>query len=175
MKILLLKKKKLIYVFSFLFSFLFFAIFLYFINFSSSFAVELSKNSFFNTEIIDTLDDIAKSDEKKAYLTFDDGPTSKCTEKVLDILKEENIKATFFVVGKHVEEYPEIVKREYEEGHYIANHGYSHNNRLLYKDMENFEKEIKSTDFAISKAIGVENYSSHIFRFPNRIHVSYLF
>lgn len=165
MKILLLKKKKLGYVFIFIF--FFFVVSFYFLNYSRSFAIELSKNSFFNTDIVNSLDDIAKSNDKKAYLTFDDGPTSKCTEKILDILKEEEVKATFFVVGKHVKEYPDIVKREYEEGHYIANHGYNHNNKLLYKDMESFKNEIINTDLEIAKAIGIENYSSHIFRFPN--------
>lgn len=165
MKILLLKKKKLGYFFIFLF--LFFVICFFLLNFSHSFAIELSKSSFFNTDIVGSLDYIEKSNDKKAYLTFDDGPTSKCTEKILDILKEEDVKATFFVVGKHVKEYPDIVKREYEEGHYIANHGYNHNNKLLYKDMESFKNEIINTDLEIGKALGIENYSSHIFRFPN--------
>lgn len=169
MKILVLKRKKLQYIFCSFIIICFLVISISFINFPLSFAIELDKTSFFNANIVNTLDDIAKSDEKKAYLTFDDGPTLKCTEKILDILKEENVKATFFVVGKHVKEYPEIVKREYEEGHYIANHGYNHNNKLLYKNMESFEKEITETDLEISKAIGLENYSSHIFRFPNRL------
>lgn len=167
MKILLLRKQKIGYIFIFIFL-LFIGSFC-FLDYSYSFAIKLSKSSFFNSDIVDSLDEIAKSNDKKAYLTFDDGPTSKCTEKILDILKSENIKATFFVVGKHVKEYPEIVKREYEEGHYIANHGYNHNNKLLYKNMESFEKEIVNTDLEIAKAIGIENYSSHIFRFPNRI------
>lgn len=59
------------------------------------------------------------------------------------------------------------MKRAYEEGHYIANHGYSHNNDTLYKSSESFVNEIKKTDLAIGKAIGVENYCSHLFRFPN--------
>ncbi len=167
MKILFIKNRKLLCVslISIVTFLLLFSIF-FLINFSSI-AVELSKNSFFNIDVTTTLNDISKSDEKKAYLTFDDGPTSKATGKILDVLKNENVKATFFVVGKHVKEYPELVKREYEEGHYIANHGYNHNNTLLYKSMKNFENEIVSTDLEISKAIGVENYSSHIFRFPN--------
>ena len=173
MKILLLRKRKLVFIFTFMF--LFFVSSLYFLNTSNSFAIKLSKNSFFNTDVVSSLDKITKSQDKKAFLTFDDGPTSNCTEKILDVLKEENVKATFFVVGKHVKEYPEIVRREYEEGHYIANHGYNHNNKLLYKDMESFKKEIVNTDLEISKAIGVENYSSHIFRFPNRLYVSSLF
>jgi len=65
-------------------------------------------------------------------LTFDDGPTTSVTPKILDILKEENVKATFFVIGKSAEEHPEIVKRAYDEGHYIANHGYSHNYKSIY-------------------------------------------
>ena len=130
MKVIFIKKRKSIYI-SFIFLIISLLLFYIFsvIN-SSSFAIELSKNSFFNIDVTTTLDDIAKSDEKKAYLTFDDGPTSKATSKILDVLKEENVNATFFVVGKHVKEYPELVKREYEEGQYIANHGYNHNNKL---------------------------------------------
>ena len=104
--------------------------------------------------------------EKIAYLTFDDGPTLKSTSKILDILSEENGKATFFVIGKHVKEHPELVKRTYDEGHYIANHSYSHNNKL-YANADSFLDEILSTDVEICKAIGKENYSSHVFRFPN--------
>lgn len=167
MKIIFIKNRKKIYI-SFIFLIIFLLLFyIFFVINSSSFAIKLSKNSFFNIDVTTTLDDIAKSDEKKAYLTFDDGPTSKATGKILDVLKEENIKATFFVVGKHVKEFPELVKREYEEGHYIANHGYNHDNKLLYKNMESFKNEITSTDLEISKAIGIENYCSHIFRFPN--------
>ena len=102
----------------------------------------------------------------KVYLTFDDGP-SIYTDEILDILDRYHVKATFFVVGKHVKEHPELVKREYDEGHYIANHGYNHNNKLLYSNMEHFKEEVVNTDIEISKAIGVENYCSHIFRFPN--------
>lgn len=167
MKILFIKKKNFLYLFFIIFIILLIFTSIFFIKISPSFAVELTKSSFFNIDITTTLNDIAKSDEKKAYLTFDDGPTTKATGKILDVLKEENVKATFFVVGKHVKENPELVKREYDEGHYIANHGYNHNNKLLYKDMESFKNEIVSTDLEISKAIGVENYCSHIFRFPN--------
>lgn len=167
MKIIFIKKKRFFYLFFFIFIIILFITFFLFINNSSIFAVELTKNLFSNIDVSYTLNDISKSNEKKAYLTFDDGPTTKATGKILDILKEENVKATFFVVGKHVKENPELVKREYDEGHYIANHGYNHNNKLLYKDMESFKNEIVSTDLEISKAIEIENYCSHIFRFPN--------
>lgn len=113
------------------------------------------------------IDKLTNGEEKIAYLTFDDGPSKAVTPKVLDILKEEDVKATFFVIGKMVDTYPETVKRAYEEGHYIANHGYHHRNAILYKNEESFRNEIIKTDEAIGKAIGVENYSSHLFRFPN--------
>ena len=116
---------------------------------------------------MDKIKNLTNEKDKIAYLTFDDGPTTLVTPRILDILKEENIKATFFVIGQFVDSHPEIVKRAYEEGHYIANHGYSHNNSILYKDSKSFINEVEKTDLAISKAIGVENYCSHLFRFPN--------
>ena len=129
-----------------------------------SFAVDIKENSIYT----DTLEEkIKRTNEKVAYLTFDDGPNPKATPKILKILKKENVKATFFVIGKNVEQYPEIVKQEYEEGHYIGNHGYSHNNKILYKSDDSFKKEIKKTDEAISQAIGEKEYSAKIFRFPN--------
>lgn len=134
---------------------------------SKSFAIELSKNSLLSTELVEKIATITKNEEKVAYLTFDDGPTITVTPKILDILKAENVKATFFVIGKYVDRHPKIVRREYEEGHYIANHGYDHDNSILYKSNESFKNEVEKTDIAIGKAIGVEDYCSHIFRFPN--------
>ncbi|MGN1327617.1 MAG: polysaccharide deacetylase family protein [Clostridia bacterium] len=130
-------------------------------------AYELACNNDVSDEFIDKISNLTKGEEKIAYLTFDDGPTTSVTPKVLDILKEEDVKASFFVIGKSVDAHPEIVKRAYEEGHYIANHGYSHKNSILYKSSESFINEIKQTDLAIGNAIGVENYCAHIFRFPN--------
>ncbi len=63
-------------------------------------------------------------------LTFDDGPNPVATPKLLDILREKGVKATFFVVGKRADQYPEIVRRAWDEGHLIANHTWSH--RLLF-------------------------------------------
>lgn len=85
----------------------------------------------------------------------------------MDILKSQKIHASFFVIGYRVKEFPNIVKRAYEEGNFIANHGYSHKNHLLYSNKDSFLNEIYKTDLAISEAINVPNYSSHIFRFPN--------
>ena len=167
MKVLFIKNRNYLYLFFVILGISLILLSIFFIYNSPSYAVEFAKNSFFNIDVSISLNDIEKSDEKKAYLTFDDGPTTKATGKILDILEEENVKATFFVVGKHVKENPELVKREYDEGHYIANHGYNHNNKILYKNMDSFKNEIVSTDAEISKAIGVDNYCSHIFRFPN--------
>lgn len=131
------------------------------------YSIVKTTNSEIENSFYSKINELCNREEKVAYLTFDDGPTKIITPKVLDILKEEDVKATFFVIGKSVEEYPEIVRREYEEGHYIANHGYSHNNKLLYKNEESFMNEIKDTDEAIGRAIGIEEYCSHVFRFPN--------
>ena len=72
---------------------------------------------------------------KRAFLTFDDGPSTN-TKNILDILAQRNIKATFFVLGMQVEKMPETVKRIYEEGHYVANHGYSHVYSSIYSSPE---------------------------------------
>lgn len=167
LKIFLLTKKTLIIscIISLITTFILILLFTF--NSSVHLAVEITHNSVFNDEFIERIANLTKEEEKIAYLTFDDGPTTSVTPKVLDILKEQNVKATFFVLGKSVEEHPEIVKRAYEEGHYIANHGYSHNNSKLYKSLDSFKNEIEKTDLAIGKAIGKDDYCSHVFRFPN--------
>lgn len=118
-----------------------------------SFAIELSSTSIIDETFKEKFLSLNKSEQKIAYLTFDDGPTLKATPKILDILKEEDVVATFFVVGKHVKENPELVKRAYDEGHFIANHGYNHNNSKLYKNDDSFINEIKNTDIEIGNAI----------------------
>ena len=150
----------------FILSFVFSSLLIYF-NTPISFALSLTTNSIMEESLKEKIATLTKKEEKIAYLTFDDGPTTKATGKILDILKTEQIKATFFVVGKHVKENPELVKRAYEEGHYIANHGYYHDNKKLYKSNDGFITEIKNTDIEIGKAIGMEDYCSHVFRFPN--------
>jgi len=66
--------------------------------------------------------------DKKIWLTFDDGPTPKITPWILSVLKKENVKATFFLVGEQIEEFPELVGAIIKDGHTIANHSYSHKN-----------------------------------------------
>jgi peptidoglycan/xylan/chitin deacetylase (PgdA/CDA1 family) len=163
MKIIILRKKIILFliIILILFSSIYICIYTPF-----SLAVELTDNSVIDESLKEKISTLTQQNEKIAYLTFDDGPTLKATSKILDILNEENIKASFFVVGKHVKEHPELVKRSYEEGHYIANHGYNHDNSKLYKNSESFISEVKNTDIEISNAIGIDNYCSHIFRFP---------
>lgn len=73
---------------------------------------------------------------KKIALTFDDGPHPKYTPMLLDGLKERNVSAAFFLMGKNAEKYPEIVKRIEEEGHTIGNHSYSHVQLSEMKELE---------------------------------------
>ncbi len=68
----------------------------------------------------------AKTDQKVVALTFDDGPDPRFTPRILDILKKNGIKASFFVVGANAERYPELVKREEDEGHLIGVHTWDH-------------------------------------------------
>lgn len=115
---------------------------------------------------IDKINNIYNKETKIAYLTFDDGPSQAVTPLILDVLKEENIKATFFVLGTSVKQNPEILKREYQEGHYIANHGYTHNYSKIYKSADTVLEEYNKTEKAIQEALENEEYSSNLFRFP---------
>lgn len=108
---------------------------------------------------------IYRSETKRVFLTFDDGPSS-VTPMILDTLKQENVPATFFVLGSRVEAMPETVKRIYEEGHYIANHGYSHQYSLIYSSPESVLEEYNKCNDAVKNVIGVPEYQSHLFRFP---------
>lgn len=96
------------------------------------------------------------------YLTFDDGPSSTSTPKILDILKEENVKATFFILNysKANEKY---VKREVEEGHTIGIHGYSHEYSKIYKSKEAYFNNIYSLQKKIKESTGVTTMYT---RFP---------
>ena len=80
--------------------------------------------------------------EKKIYLTFDAGFENGNTEKILDALKENNVKATFFLVGNYLETCPEIVKRMVEEGHIVGNHTYHHRDMATLTTKEAFVKEL---------------------------------
>lgn len=103
--------------------------------------------------------------KKVVYLTFDDGPSSKMTDQVLDILKEHDIKATFFVIGRNVEAYPEILKRIHSEGHGIGIHTYSHDYNKIYASPDALEKDIEACLRSVRKVLG-EDFTTNIYRFP---------
>ena len=106
------------------------------------------------------------SDVKRVFLTFDDGPTQSKTTPILDILKKENVKASFFVLGSRVEYNPELIKREYDEGHFIANHGYSHEYSKIYENTDTCIEEFEHTNRLVKEAIGNPNFNTLVFRFP---------
>lgn len=109
---------------------------------------------------------IYTSEEKQVYLTFDDGPSKTITPQILDILNQYNVKATFFVLGKNVEYYPDILQREYNEGHYIANHGYTHEYSKIYRSKDTTFEEYAQTENAIKNALGNQDFNTYLFRFP---------
>lgn len=117
-------------------------------------------------DIREQISNIYHSDTKRVFLTFDDGPSKTVTPLILDLLKQENIKATFFLLGSRAELNPDIVKREYDEGHYIANHGYSHNYTNIYQTPQSVVDEFNATEAAIKNALGNQEYNSYLFRFP---------
>ncbi len=93
--------------------------------------------------------------QKKVAITFDDGPDPTWTPKILDVLKEKNVKATFFLIGLEVEKYPAIAKRIYQEGHEIGNHTFTH------PDISNiskryFEVELNLTERLFEGKLGVK-------------------
>ncbi|MFM9328320.1 polysaccharide deacetylase family protein [Paenibacillus mesotrionivorans] len=92
-------------------------------------------------------------EQPTVYLTFDDGP-SKYTEQVLDILREEEIKATFFVVGQLVPDRKAVVSRIAREGHAIGNHTYNHVYSELYGSFKGFWSQAVKTDNVLEEILG---------------------
>lgn len=103
-----------------------------------------------------------ETDQKVVALTFDDAPTAR-TDEVLEILKQKDVRATFFAIGKAMEENPDQAKKIVEDGNQLANHSYSHQ-RFLLKSMSFTKNEIEKTNKLIRSA----GYSGEIvFRPPN--------
>lgn len=100
--------------------------------------------------------------DKRIYLTFDDGP-SRNTDKILDILKEYDAKATFFVVGKTDEESVRAYQRIVAEGHTLAMHSYSHKYSEIYASKESFEQDLRQLQEYLYQITGVW---PRFFRFP---------
>lgn len=96
----------------------------------------------------------ADRDVRKVALTFDDGPHSVCTPKLLDGLKERGVKATFFVLGQNIQGKEEILRRMLGEGHLIGNHTFSHRDLTALSEKE-AEQEVIRAGNAIYEAAGV--------------------
>ncbi len=96
---------------------------------------------------------VSQTTPKKIALTFDDGPSAVYTARLLDGLRERGVHATFFLLGEKVEQYPDIVRTMYEDGHLIGNHTYSHM-QLTSANMDRFEEELRKTDEAVYAITG---------------------
>lgn len=95
------------------------------------------------------------TEQKKIAITFDDGPHPVYTPMLLDGLRQRGIKATFFVTGKNVEEYPEIIEQMQKDGHLIGNHTYNHI-QLTDTNFQTFCEELVKTNEVISNITGKE-------------------
>ena len=87
-------------------------------------------------------------DEQGVYLTFDDGPTPEVTEWILEVLRRYNAKATFFVLGKNVERYPDLYEKILAEGHSVGNHTYSHQKGYLMS-LERYLEDIDLASYSV--------------------------
>jgi peptidoglycan/xylan/chitin deacetylase (PgdA/CDA1 family) len=101
--------------------------------------------------------------ENSVALTFDDGPDPVDTPKLLDLLREKGVKATFFVVGKRADRYPEIVRRAWNEGHLIANHTWSHYSLFCFLTPSRLRAEIERGTESVRRSCG---FRPRLFRSP---------
>ena len=94
------------------------------------------------------------TDLKEIAITFDDGPHEGTTHEILEILKEKNVKATFFVIGKMAEKYPDLIAQEFKEGHCIGNHTYHHVN-MTKVPLDYIAIEIKACGDIVKSITGI--------------------
>ncbi|HXH60962.1 MAG TPA: polysaccharide deacetylase family protein [Fimbriimonadaceae bacterium] len=92
-------------------------------------------------------------DLREVALTIDDGPYGKTTSEILDTLRKEDVKATFFVVGRHVDEHPDLVRQMMAEGHEVGNHTYTHP-RLTQITLQQARVELEECEDAVFRATG---------------------
>lgn len=131
--------------------------------FKDNFNLSSSSYQAINTNISEGNGKIMKHKNKIIYLTFDDGPSYKVTTKVLDILKENDVKATFFLIGDEIEGREDVVKRIYEEGNSIGLHTCTHVFNRIYCSEDKFIQEMLLCRNQINNVIGIE---PNIIRFP---------
>lgn len=93
--------------------------------------------------------------QRRVALTFDDGPDPRSTPALLDLLRAENIPATFFCIGRHVTAHPDIVARIAQEGHLLGNHTYHHSNATNFFGETRLKEEMAHTQSALFDAAGV--------------------
>ncbi|WP_313885211.1 polysaccharide deacetylase family protein [Clostridium sp. DJ247] len=103
-------------------------------------------------------------ENKVIYLTFDDGPSTNVTSKILDTLKTQDVKATFFVVGYKIDGREDLLRRIHNEGHSIGLHTYTHKYKEIYSSDEAFINEMDKTADKIKSVIGID---CNIIRFPS--------
>lgn len=108
-------------------------------------------------------EEISANNEKVIFLTFDDGPAGKVTTDILDILKRNDVKGTFFLVGGQVKGQESLLKRMVDEGHSLGLHSMTHNRDNLYSSNEGFMREMLKTQEVIYEATNVK---ANILRFP---------
>jgi len=107
-------------------------------------------------------------DDHEVVLTFDDGPLSPYTSRVLDILKAQCVQATFFIVGEMADSYPSLLRRVHDEGHSIGTHTQDH--RLKLRSIERMKQEIDDGIESVGRALGSPLEVAPFFRFPGLIH-----
>ncbi len=107
-----------------------------------------------NFQVIGELVNHVETKEKVVALTYDDGPNPPYTNQLLDLFEQNRIKATFFVIGKNIENHPETVQLILSKGHKLGNHSYSHT-RMVFKSPSFIRAEIEKTD-ALLRKLGVK-------------------
>lgn len=95
-------------------------------------------------------------EEMNLYLTFDSGYENGYTEEILDVLREEEVPAAFFLVGNYIEQNPEIVKRMAEEGHIVGNHTMHHPDMSAISEAEAFEEELTALEDLYKSVTGCQ-------------------
>ena len=99
------------------------------------------------------VNNINKGNKKGIALTFDDGPDPDITPQILNLLNQENIKATFFVIGNQIDNYSEIIKKIDADGHTLGNHSFSHNKKLTYLPTSKLKADIAKCSNIIKQNI----------------------
>lgn len=137
------------------------------------FIILLLMSCLLDSQIASAYSTLNKNDEKVIYLTFDDGP-SVMTDKVLDILKTNDVKATFFLIGNQLKGQEAVVKRISTEGHSIGLHTYTHTYKKIYSNRKEFISEMLKSQNEISSITGIKPTTIR-FPFGSRNHLTKAF